>query len=264
MIVGHRKALEALFGSYLSPVTLLLGPESVGKWTIAREYARDREVSEFDVLEVPRLTADKAREVVRFCQTAPLGSTPKLVLIDLDGATEQAATILLKTLEEPPDTVRFILVASGRVLPTILSRANVIRFGLLDQAEVQHVLMEQGVPAPKAAVAASASGGRVGPALAVSNASGAARDAVEAALRAVQAKDLDALRKAFRGWGDEEHRLLLAWAAESAVGQLHIPASVPVRLGESRGRWVLMQCSALGPVRPSLGDRVVLEELARR
>ena len=43
-----------------------------------------------------------------------------------DEASEQAQNILLSVLEEPPETIRFILIATRRPLPAVVSRCQVI------------------------------------------------------------------------------------------------------------------------------------------
>ncbi len=60
-----------------------------------------------------------------FLRTPPLASKSKVVIIhDADRMNNDAANAVLKTLEEPPDFVRFILTteAVGSIIPTVLSR----------------------------------------------------------------------------------------------------------------------------------------------
>lgn len=70
------------------------------------------------------------------------GHDPRTVIIDgVDSLNASAANALLKTLEEPPAGLTFILIAQrrGGVIPTILSRVRVYHFGergVLPQQEV--------------------------------------------------------------------------------------------------------------------------------
>ncbi|MFN2362858.1 MAG: DNA polymerase III subunit delta' C-terminal domain-containing protein, partial [Halarsenatibacteraceae bacterium] len=61
--------------------------------------------------------------------------------------TEQAANSLLKTLEEPPDYATLILIArdESKVLPTILSRCQQIRFEYLSDDILTSYFKQQGV-----------------------------------------------------------------------------------------------------------------------
>jgi DNA polymerase-3 subunit delta' len=81
--------------------------------------------------------------------------------------TEEAASALLKTLEEPSPTTIFILVAEAEddLPPTIASRCRTVYFGRVTDDEVVAALVERGVDADQAQRAAAASGGRPGLAL---------------------------------------------------------------------------------------------------
>ena len=127
-----------------------------------------------DCLRISVLTAAQARTACRFAGIAPFGSL-KVIAACTDDASAQAQNILLKVLEEPPDTVRFILVATARPLPTIMSRCQVISVPGEDSAPV--------------------AGQKV-------NAQ------VAAALNAAIAGDLRGLDAALAGWGDAQHAAL--------------------------------------------------------
>ncbi len=76
-----------------------------------------------------------------------------------DKMTVQAANSLLKFLEEPAsDTTAILLTEQAqRILPTILSRCQVITFRPLSVSHLIRKLMEQGIDAQNAAVAAQLS-----------------------------------------------------------------------------------------------------------
>jgi DNA polymerase-3 subunit delta' len=65
------------------------------------------------------------------------------ILVDADRMTEQAANALLKSLEEPPDDTLFVLTTASvqRLLPTIRSRAHMVRFGRLSTDQVADILL---------------------------------------------------------------------------------------------------------------------------
>jgi len=73
---------------------------------------------------------DAVREVIRQGQFAPVQGRRKVCLIEhAEALTLEAANALLKVLEEPPRKLVFLLLAAhtGDILPTILSRSQVVR-----------------------------------------------------------------------------------------------------------------------------------------
>lgn len=105
------------------------------------------------------------REVVEQAYSFPSMVPARYVCIDgADTMTLPAADALLKTLEEPPSTTRFFLLASQseKVLPTIRSRCGLVRYRPLSEALiVQHLMKVEDDPT-KALVYARLSGGSVG------------------------------------------------------------------------------------------------------
>ena len=82
-----------------------------------------------------------------------------ILIDDVHCMNEVAANRLLKTLEEPPATVLFLLVTSAwdAVLPTIRSRAVRIAFGTVPRAEIAAELHGRGIEAAET-IAALADG----------------------------------------------------------------------------------------------------------
>ena len=84
------------------------------------------------------------------------------ILIDVHRMNEQAANALLKSLEEPPSDTLFILSTSAIqwLLPTIRSRAHLVRFGRVSGGDIAGLLAERtGMEEEAAArIAASAEG----------------------------------------------------------------------------------------------------------
>ena len=71
------------------------------------------------------------RELIDDLQMAPIRAKSKVYIIDeAEQLTSSTANALLKNLEEPPQGVLFILLATTRdaVLPTVLSRCQVVPF----------------------------------------------------------------------------------------------------------------------------------------
>ncbi|MBM3695199.1 MAG: AAA family ATPase [Actinobacteria bacterium] len=188
-VVGHRPLLALLEAEVASPAQayLFCGPASVGKATIARRFAgrllcpggeagclrRVLAGTHPDLTLVEpdgktSLTVDQARATVARAVLAPIEGERKVVLFEEAGVmTDEAASALLKTLEEPGPSTVFILVAEAEddLPPTIASRCRVMRFGRVTDEETVAALEERGVDAEQAQRAAAASGGRPGLAL---------------------------------------------------------------------------------------------------
>jgi DNA polymerase III, delta subunit len=194
-------AARGVLARGLPPVLLLTGQ---GAELLARETWRRYGMSG---LEVPFLTADAARGVVWESNILPRpGARYRDFLIFTDRADASALDILLKVLEEPPATCRFILSGSSRPMPTIESRCRVIMVGLPEAQREQD-------PPELARVR-----GRVG-----------------SAIKAARSGDPDLLTRAVRGWGPEHTAQLELWATEAASGRWDLftpefaPGVLPVR-----------------------------------
>jgi DNA polymerase-3 subunit delta' len=77
------------------------------------------------------LTVDEIRRVGRFLSLTAHDGGYRLVIVDpADDMNVNAANALLKNLEEPPSRTLFLLIAHslGRLLPTIRSRCQIVRF----------------------------------------------------------------------------------------------------------------------------------------
>ena len=113
-------------------------------------------------------------EILPLAQYAPFEADRSVfVFVDADVAFPdnhpQAANTLLKTLEESNAAVSFVLTASRpkRLLSTIRSRAQRIRFTPLTNEDVIKILVAHDVDRPLATVAASLAAGRADVALAL-------------------------------------------------------------------------------------------------
>lgn len=215
--IGHRNAL-AILCRRLPPVTLLTGPASVGKWTLVHHLVDHHRIALVDLLLYPRgLTAPSARHVVEFAHRAPMGLV-KVVGVRLEGSTDQAMTILLKTLEEPPATTRFLLTSSQPVPPTLASRCEIHRFGLLNTNELTEVLLGEGFPTGAASRGAVLGRGQVKPAQAAADPraeDSPKRAVVLAVVRALAGRDRALFERAFKHFDEDARQLLLIWLREA-------------------------------------------------
>ncbi len=108
---------------------------------------------------------EQIREIASDCALAPIQASRKVYILDrADLMGVSAANAFLKTLEEPPDSVVIILLGRTResVLPTIVSRCQVVAFRHIPASEAAAILVQHtGATAQEAAVAIQACGGSV-------------------------------------------------------------------------------------------------------
>lgn len=81
----------------------------------------------------------------------------RIAIIDpADRLSPEATNALLKTLEEPAPESLFILITDNldSILPTVRSRCQIIRFGLLPPASLREILIERGVSSELTAIIA--------------------------------------------------------------------------------------------------------------
>ena len=108
------------------------------------------------------ITIDQVREVtMRAALHAYEGKTKVFILNPAELMQEPAANAILKTLEEPVGATLFILVtgAPSALLPTILSRCQMVRFDPLGEGPLREILLRSGRTPEEAAAAAALAGG---------------------------------------------------------------------------------------------------------
>ena len=94
------------------------------------------------------------------------GGMRAIVISNAHAMTREAQNALLKTLEEPPKGVIFLLCGNADgMLSTIISRCALIRLGQADRCEIENELALRGVNAADARLYARISGGSMGRAL---------------------------------------------------------------------------------------------------
>jgi DNA polymerase III subunit delta' len=185
-IVGQPRAVRLLDASIGAPVHayLFVGPPGTGKRETAVAFAaaltcpdggcgtcdacRETLAGRHpDVVVVERrgasiLTA-QAQEVVRLALRTPRAARFQvLILVDFH-LVENVAPILLKTIEEPPDTTVIIVLAEAvpPELVTIASRCVTVAFDPLGVADVVSALVREGVDIAAATAVAEVAGGRL-------------------------------------------------------------------------------------------------------
>ncbi|HOD19466.1 MAG TPA: DNA polymerase III subunit [Candidatus Fermentibacter daniensis] len=140
----------------------------------------------FTRLAVPgnsSITIDSVREIqARMALRSYEGSGKVEILLDVDTMKQEAANALLKTLEEPPPGTLMILTAerASGVIPTVRSRAHLVRFGRLPVETIAEIVQERtGVSRQEALRAAASSDGSAGAALEAAREGGALHEMLE-------------------------------------------------------------------------------------
>ena len=109
------------------------------------------------------IRVEAMRDAVEFAQRTSARGRGKAVLVyPAEQMNHVTANALLKTLEEPPGDVRFVLAseAAHQLLPTIRSRCLGHAMAWPDDAQMQAWLAAQGVSGPAAQAWLRAAGGR--------------------------------------------------------------------------------------------------------
>lgn len=201
-LVGQQHVMQALANALdqqrLHHAYLFTGTRGVGKTTIARIFAKAlncetgvtskpcgqcqacRSIDEgrfIDLIEVDaasKTKVDDTREILENVQFAPTQGRYKVYLIDeVHMLSKSSFNALLKTLEEPPEHVKFLLATTDphKLLNTVLSRCLQFNLMRLTQVQIQNhlqnILQQEQVPFEESALA-----------LIAKSADGSARDAL--------------------------------------------------------------------------------------
>lgn len=137
-VVGQEQIVKLLTKTIEEKTTshayLFCGGRGTGKTTVARIFARDIGCNPEDIIEIDAASnrgIDEIRELREAVRTAPFSSPYKVYIVDeAHMLTKEAANALLKTLEEPPSHVIFILATTDpeKLPQTIVSRCQKIIF----------------------------------------------------------------------------------------------------------------------------------------
>jgi len=177
-IVGQEPIAQTLQNAInadrIAHAYLFCGTRGVGKTSMARIFARQLNVSEelkeadliadaifrgddLDVIEIDGASnrgVQEARDLIASAGLAPARCRYRIYIIDeVHMLTTPAFNALLKTMEEPPSHVKFILCTTEphKVPATIQSRCQRFDFRTIPTAKIaghlQYVLKEEGVEA---------------------------------------------------------------------------------------------------------------------
>jgi len=196
-LTGHEWAVDMLKKHIIHGSTrhayLLAGPPGLGRRTLAVRFAQAlncqtpvetgiacglcRDCKQIESMKHADLTivqsdseggilkVDQIREARKTLILKPYMSKYRVALfLRFQEANDNAANALLKTLEEAPSYAVLILTADNpeQLLPTILSRCEVLRLRPLRVEKVQKALEGRGVETSRARLIAHISGGRMG------------------------------------------------------------------------------------------------------
>ena len=109
-----------------------------------------------------QIVIDDARTVQALARSRPHEAAARVIVIDdADAMNPNAANCLLKTLEEPLARNHLVLCSSApeRLLPTIRSRTQSVRFRPLPVAQLLDIARRQGIPDGRAEIAAALADG---------------------------------------------------------------------------------------------------------
>ena len=172
-------ALASALSDRPSHAYLFHGPAGVGKRTAARAFAAEllaqggndpdgvrRRVQSGTHPDLTWVrptgahvmrTDDVDGPVIAAASRTPFEASRRVFVLErVDTMNDEVANRLLKTLEEPASFVHLVLLtdALGQVLPTVISRCQLVRFDRLPTERVAAMLEAEGVPAARAAACA--------------------------------------------------------------------------------------------------------------
>ncbi|MET0081977.1 MAG: DNA polymerase III subunit gamma/tau [Sedimenticola sp.] len=301
-LVGQEHVVRALSNALdndrLHHAYLFTGTRGVGKTTLARIFAKSlncehgvgstpcgqcstcKEIDEgrfVDLLEVDaasRTKVDQTRELLENVPYAPVRGRYKVYLIDeVHMFSDSSFNALLKTLEEPPPHVKFLLATTDpqKVPVTVLSRClqfNLKRLPLEQiQGHLQEILEKEGIEHEVPALV-----------LLARSADGSMRDALSLMDQAIAFGGGQVMEPEVRAMlgaiaQDRVHDLLYALAgfdAEKVMGLVHeLAEMVPDFGGALQDLLALLHRVALAQVVPdavdnSAGDEEQVRDLANR
>jgi DNA polymerase-3 subunit gamma/tau len=155
-VVGQQHVTRTLINSIkenkIPSALLFCGPRGVGKTSSARIFAREinnyskEDELSFNIFELDAASNNKAddiRDLIEKVRIPPQKGKYKVYIIDeVHMLSKHAENAFLKTLEEPPPHVVFILATTekNKILPTIISRCQIYDFNRIKEAEIVEYL----------------------------------------------------------------------------------------------------------------------------
>ena len=299
-LVGHAQALaqlrSQLTSGRLAHAYLFVGEAGLGKSTAARllaaallpeaplrrhpDYWEDDRIKPLSINEI-RLLPDKAPEFHELSLQAFLNLKPAVgerrvaLVANVGRLRDQDQGVLLKTLEEPHPHRVIILTSPSLnpfvVLPTVVSRCQRVFFHPVAAAEIENLLLGQGLDAERAQVVANLARGRPGWALKVAGDDTVIHLHREWTRRLEEvfgapadvplqvAAELDGSQMAWRrSEGDHEDPALLAIAS----WQIELRRRMLGSRGVEQGRWarlVELSYDTLGYLEQNVSPRLAIE-----
>jgi DNA polymerase-3 subunit delta' len=182
MIVGHQKIWQYLSKSAeqnkLNHAFLFSGEEQLGKRTLALEFAKlilkeditKKQHPDFIFIwpEKKEIQIPQIRECIWRMSLKPSVAPYKIAVIDQAHCLNQEAqNCLLKTLEEPKGNSLILLITDQpeRLLPTILSRCQTLKFYPVPKEEIKKYLKTQNISEIQTQEIVDVSDGRPGTAI---------------------------------------------------------------------------------------------------
>lgn len=175
-IVGQERAIKILTKSLkenkVSSSYIFIGSEGTGKYFTAIEFTKAVNCLNLNKnleacnnchscnginkqcypdLKIVKTTKgsikiEQIREIRKEIELKPFKSKKKVYIIDqAEKMTLEASNCLLKTIEEPPCYAIIILICSkiDPILPTIVSRCQIINFGLITSFKIKELLLNK-------------------------------------------------------------------------------------------------------------------------
>ena len=155
-VVGQQHVTRTLINSIkenkIPSALLFCGPRGVGKTSSARIFAREinnyskEDELSFNIFELDAASNNKAddiRDLIEKVRIPPQKGKYKVYIIDeVHMLSKHAENAFLKTLEEPPPYVVFILATTekNKILPTIISRCQIYDFNRIKEVEIVEYL----------------------------------------------------------------------------------------------------------------------------
>lgn len=140
LFVGTDGSGKTTLARYLTQQVLALKPEQLASYPYFMHVATEPGAS---------VSIETVRTINKFLQLKTSGAAPirRVILVEhADGLTSEAQNAFLKLLEEPPADTMIILTVQGKraLLPTIMSRVQLITVQTPDEATVREHFTGQG------------------------------------------------------------------------------------------------------------------------